>query len=355
MNSEHYNNPYSDSNQLIPCQFCGHPFKHIEGRIPACDPCREKFIRYPIPRKVKALLFISLCIVIALMVYRLPASLTAGVCYEKAVRAMDEKRFLDAEMLLENAYALIPNSSLIAGNLAICCHMNVHQVRELNLYDEMYQKEMVFKDSVLFEKLNTYNNMFISIFNVPDEYAENYAQIEAMDDHERLMKLEELSVKYPECMLIKMRLADVLFDQQQFDRTEVLVAEALANTPGYIPFEVFQAAVYREKGQFQAAEEKLMGLLEQNIQSSYVLCCLSRLELKRNNDDKAMEYAQAAYDLEPEDLGVMIDYALSLHFNHMEQELSKTLEKIANHPEAESYTKDIQWLKDIIDGTTNWR
>lgn len=351
MDSEHSSQPYSETYGTIPCENCGQSCQPEAGRIPVCNTCREAYIKYPIPKKLTIVLIVTLCIIALLMYYRFPASVNAGILYERANQAMEDKRFIDAEKLLEQAYAFVPNSSSITGNLAVCCHMNLHHARETELLTEMYEKNMDYPNQKVVDIVNQLN----VLYDIPEEYIQNYEQINAMDEDELLTTLQEYVQSFPDCTYIKMQLASLLYEKEQYDASEELMRQALQKLPGYIPCETYFAARDREKGNFEASEKKLMELLEQNRQSTYVLSSLSRLELKKFNDEKALEYMETAFALEPDEINVLVDLARSYHYNHMEQERDKLMETILNHPEAASYQAEIQEVRDIIQGTVQWR
>ena len=351
MESEQYSQPYSEPDGAVPCKNCGRQCQPEAGRIQVCDVCREAYINYPIPNKITVMLIVTICIVALLMWFRFPASINAGVYYERANQAMEDKRFIDAEKLLEQAYALIPNSPSITGDLAICCHMNLHLEREVELLNEMYEKNMDYPNQRLVDVVNQVN----VFFDIPEEYAQNHEQIMAMDEDELLVTLEEYCEKYPDNLYIEYELASLLYKKGQYDDSQVLMRQVAFKLPGYIPLETFLAAIERERGNYEASEKKLVELLELNRQSTYVLSSFSRLELKRFNDNKSLEYMEAAYALEPDSIDVLIDLARSYYYNQMDQELSKLMEKILNHPDAASYQDDIQEIRGIIDGTVQWR
>lgn len=346
-NSQTYSNPYDG----IPCENCGQPYQPEEGKIRVCNTCRETFIKYPIPKKVIIPLIITLCIVALMMCFHFPDSINAGVYYERANQAMKEKRFIDAERLLEKAHSLIPHSPSIMSNLAICCHMNLHLDRELELLNEMYEKKMNYSDQKLADIVDQIN----IFFDIPEEFGLNFEQIMAMEEEQRLLTLQEYSKKFPDSLYIKYALANALYGKGQYDDSEALLKQVLQKIPEYIPVGTSLAAIERERGNFEASEKKLLEQLELNRQSTFVLSSFSRLELKRFNDKKSLEYMETAYALEPESIDVLIDLARSYYYNQMDQNLSKLMETIQNHPEAGDHQADIQELKDIIEGTVQWR
>ena len=118
---------------------------------------------------------------------------------------------------------------------------------------------------------------------------------------------------------------------------------------------MFHAAILREKGEFDKAEQKCMQFLEKNNQSAYILSSLSILELKRYNDKKALEYVEKAYSLQSDKFYILLDLARAYYYNNMEEELNTTMKEILNHPEAESYQEEMQKVKDIISGFIQWR
>lgn len=268
---------------------------------------------------------------------------------------MKQKNYVDAQNDLEKAYAVFPDSPEIACNLVICNYMNVNTDKMFQLMNEIVIKKMEFQDDKLFQELQNIYDETNLLYSFPEEFMNNYDKISKIQEEDRIAELYKYLYEYPDNHYIKVLLADILFDLKAYDKCEELISELMDAFPENVQIVMFYASILREKGEFDKAEQKCMQFLEKNYQSSYVLSALSRIELKRFNDQKALEYMEKAYSFQPDDIGVLMNLARAYYYNNMEEELNSTMEKVLNHSQARSYQKEIQELNDIISGKVQWR
>lgn len=350
---ESFTNEHQSSNSgCVCCKMCG---RVSENESPICNDCREKCIRRPIPLKILIPFILVVCILFVFLVTQFPKSLNAGIYYERAIKSMNQNNYVDAQNNLEKAYEIFPDSPEISGNLTICTYMNVDMSLLFQLMDEIVTKELEFKDEKLYQRLQDIYDEFDLMYGIPDEFLDNYEEIFEMSDEMRIKELNKYLQAYPDNNYIKISIADILFDQKQYDKSEELINEVLDAIPNNIIATMFRVAIQRERGQFDEAEKKCIQLLQENQQSTYVLSSLSRVELKRYNDKKSLEYMEKAYSFEPDEINVLIDLARTYYYNNKEKELNTTIDKIMQHPMAEGYEPEIQILNDIITGKTQWR
>lgn len=340
------------SSGLTHCKICGHACED-SGHI--CNDCREKYIHYPIPKKVLIPVIIVVCILAVFLCTHFPRSLKAGIYYERAIKSMKEKNYVDAQNELEKAYAIFRDSPEITGNLVICNYMNVNTTEMFQLMDEIVTKKMKFHDDKLFQELSDIYYETYLLYDFPEEFLNNYDKISEMQDEDRITELNKYLQKYPDSHYIKILIAEILYDQKKYEKCEELVNQLMEHFPENVQIAMFHAAILREKGEFDKAEQKCMQFLEKNNQSAYILSSLSILELKRYNDKKALEYVEKAYSLQSDKFYILLDLARAYYYNNMEEELNTTMKEILNHPEAESYQEEMQKVKDIISGFIQWR
>lgn len=229
------------SNGLARCKSCG---KLCNEAFAICDDCRDKFINYPIPRKILIpLLFVS-CIVIVLMYLRFPTSLQAGIHYERAIKSMHEHNYIDAENELQQAYNIFPLSSEIIGNLAISAYKNNNIEKLFTLLDIMYTYEISINNEELFKKVSDINDAINEIFNIPEEFIYSFEDINQMQPDDMIAELNKYIEKYPDSTFIKIHLANILFDTEQYDDSETIVQQVFEvcyfrfeNPAGYVVHE----------------------------------------------------------------------------------------------------------------------
>lgn len=337
------------------CKSCGRMIRNDPESTPICEDCREKFIRYPFPKKIVIPSIIVLILVAVITVIRFPQALQAGIHFERGIRAIDQHAYVTAEENLKLALAQYPDSPEILSNLTIAYHENGKTQDAMVVYDKMADKQMEVEDKAVFQRITAIADEVSQVYNIPEAYMNEHAGVMALPENERVTKLRGYVVQYPDSVYIRYFLADVLFDTQDFDGAKLYIDGILQMVPDYIPAISFLAAIHREKGDYDKAIEICNSLLRRNSESVFALSALSRIELKRFNDAKSLEYMEKALDIDPDDLGTLIDLAMSYFYNNRQQELSATLQKIEAHPDKAYYADEVQKLMDIIEGRLQWR
>jgi len=215
------------------CKECGCSCYIDESRVPLCDTCREKYLKFPIPKKILIPMAIIFCAIAVFMLIRFPSSLEAGINYERALKSIEQKNYVYAEGYLEKAYAIFPDSPEIAGNLTVSYYKNNETDKVFQLLDEMYYKKMAFEDDLLFQKLDNISNEYSLVYNIPEEFESIYSQIFQMQEDDKLEELNKLYEKYPDNIFIKLSIANILFDKKQFDECEELVQQVMQSVPTF--------------------------------------------------------------------------------------------------------------------------
>lgn len=337
------------------CKVCGRICTPDPELAPLCENCRTKFINYPIPKKIwfPALLVLILVLVVAFV--RLPGLIKTRLHYERGLQAIAQKNYVTAEKHLREVNIAFPNSPEVVSNLAISLYANNKYEDAMKLIDFIIDKKMEFKDHSLYQKVQGIVDEVDLLYATPDEFTSQYQEITALSADEQIKRLETFEAQFPDYLYIKYMLADLLFDEKQFDRCEKLVQEIHDQIPDNVVTQIFMVAIYREKGDFEKAESIALNALENNHESAYILNTLARLELKRMNDTKALEYVNRAAQYAPDEFDTLLEQARVYYYNHMETELKEVLEKINAHADKETYQEEITKVMDIIEGKTQWR
>lgn len=116
---------------------------------------------------------------------------------------------------------------------------------------------------------------------------------------------------------------------------------------------MFQATTYRELGKYNEAVEYCNKALNNNIEDIGAYITLSKLELKRRNNAKGLEYAKIAYEMDKEDPIVVANLALAYHFNNLLNERDKYYKIYQDSKINDKYTDN--FLKSIFDGSLQWQ
>lgn len=82
------------------CKSCKSPNVMPGYSIPLCQECREKFIHYPIPIKIK-IASILIFVIVAISLISFPKSINAGIQYERGEVAKNENKYYTAMLEYE--------------------------------------------------------------------------------------------------------------------------------------------------------------------------------------------------------------------------------------------------------------
>jgi tetratricopeptide (TPR) repeat protein len=132
-----------------------------------------------------------------------------------------------------------------------------------------------------------------------------------------------------------------------------VLSKVIYDYPDFYGGYLLQAATYRELGKFDEAVEYGNKALIHNVEDTGACITLSKIELKRRNNAKGLEYAKRAYELDSHNPIVVANLALAYHFNNLISERDKYYKIYKDSNINDKYTDDL--LKSIFNGTLQWQ
>jgi predicted Zn-dependent protease len=148
------------------------------------------------------------------------------------------------------------------------------------------------------------------------------------------------------------RLANVLFDQKQYNEADALLDDILAKEPLYYGALVLKTSLKREEVQFDSSYYFINRLLSLNYQDVFALASKVRTLLKQKKDGDALALAKSAVALNGKDAYALGSLALAYHYNGDGKARDAVLEKVEKDIATASM---IAYIKNVINGKENFR
>lgn len=316
-----------------------------------CADCRAHFIKYPIPKWIWIFAAAILIIMIIGMI-RMPKYVSAAYHLSKAEKAIEHKQFLTAQRELIIVFEKFPDNLDVNANLLIAAAHNHNFVLSSVAYHRIEGKEI--KDDELFKNLQS------SIELVGADFPEDTTLINRIiahkDSTEAMMNIyDHLAFKdNVDQNVAGVYIASMLYDRELYTEADKLLSKVLLNRTGYYPALTMLASVKRSLKEYDMAIAICDRLLDENTEDVSVIAQKSRIELKRNQDDKAAEYAAQAMRINPEDTYALEAQAMVDYYANRKAECTKLIAKIKVIEEGGDHVISNR-LEQIITGKISYR
>lgn len=134
--------------------------------------------------------------------------------------------------------------------------------------------------------------------------------------------------------LAMLYLANIYFDIGRYNEAAAFYEKAISLQPDFSTAYLNLAALCRERGEFEKAEQNCKKVLELNSELPQAYVSLSRIEFARNRNGTGLEYAKKAYEYGGGDMSVAANLCLAYHYNKMKEDRDKLLEQLKqkNYP-----------------------
>ncbi|MFL0269065.1 tetratricopeptide repeat protein [Candidatus Clostridium radicumherbarum] len=336
------------------CKNCGNLDIEEGYNLKLCKECRDKLSRRPIPKQIKLVsLFIILVILFSL--WKFPKSISSGVEYERGLQAEKAAKYATAIYHYENALKEHPESDKALVRLYVSYYEDERIEEAYKVFDQItgespsnkkMKKELVDEVNTTTSKLDTYYNpsseLYDKIKNLQNSKTEDIVNI-----------VKPIVDKNPKEVYGAYYLANLYFDMKNFNEASQVLSRVISNYPDFYAGYLLQAATYRELGKYDEGVEYCNKVLKHNTEDVGALITLSKIELKRRNNAKGLEYAKTAYNLDSQDATVTANLALAYHYNNLISERDKYYKIYQNSNNTDKYTDNL--LKSIFDGTLQWQ
>lgn len=340
--------PQSQEPQDKGCLNCGNPAVLHEFPTKLCSECREKFIRFPVPKWIWAFAGgIGLVVVFAL--FSFSGNLSTGIALERGKKAEHDHRYKTAQREFEKVTAAVP------GYLEGQAHLMMTAFNNLDFA--------------------AFNKAFKALQNQPIADNELYKQLDDVvtkagyyfqNDSSRQLhsKYDSLGIPIPDTVWRKylqqnrddlgsmIVYSGELFDKEQYAACDSICHVVLESYPGCINALLFMASVKRETGNNDSALYYCNKLIELNNEYAPAFASKARTYLKMKKDDEAMKLALQAYGMDKKDGYCTATLAIAYHFKN---DIKKRDELINNNKSDSNMTTYLQVALDIFSKKEKFR
>ena len=298
----------------------------------------------PVPLSIKILLPVLAALLIS-AAFIFPSVLKAGLACERGRKAQQEGRHSTAIREYGQAISQFPDSTVIIARLAISYFHNERIDECSELLDSISGRKLPDK---LCSQVNGIVEKMDSTYYESKDLVESLKLYGQEELEKTALKLEKYLDKNSNDVMGIFHLANINFDIGEYADAEELYIRAIKLQPEFYSANLNLAAVCRETGRFEKAEEYCQKVLSSTKEHPQAFVALSKLEFQRNNHEAGLEYAEKAYEYESSDLQVISNLCIAYHYNKMNADRDKLYETLK---QKDYY--DIVALQSVIDKDSN--
>lgn len=336
------------------CKGCGSLCVEEGYKLKLCKECRDNLSKRPIPIHIKVISLI-LIVIIIFSLSKFPRSISIGVEYERGVQAEEASKYLTAMKHYENVVKEYPQSDKALVRLYVSYYYCGRIDEAYEVYDKIAGDSPSTKkmDKELVQEVNEITSKLDRYYSPSKEVYEKLKGQKNAKTEDIINILKPIVDKNPNEVYAAYYLANLYFDMKDYAKASQVLSRVISKYPDFNAASLFQAATYRELGKYDEAVEYCNDALNNNVEDIGAYITLSKIELKRRNNAKGLEYAKVAYKMDKEDPIVVANLALAYHFNNLLSERDKYYKIYQDSGINDKYTDN--FLKSIFDGSLQWQ
>lgn len=329
------------------CILCGHPVV-LEGypnRL--CESCREKLIRFPVPKWIW-IFGAGVLLVLAFSMSRLPANLSTALHMARGKKAEAQHRFITAFREFSAVNQRFPGMTEAKTHLAIAAYYNSDVADFMKMADQLNNVNIEDAD-----QLNELNRMVtrMSMFLPRDSFETYFSRYQNLNDipDSAFVNFHRL---YPDDHYAMFQHINHLYDQNQDAMADSLLNGLMYQMQDFPVYLALKSGLKRQLLQFDSSYYFLEQLGAQNRENSFVYASMARTSLKQKQDERAWDEVMKAKALDPEDGYVLATLALAHHFRNETAERDKLIATAVKDSTKAEY---MQYIRDIVSGKVKFR
>ena len=333
------------------CQNCGHdePETHYDFKL--CTNCRNELSNLQIPKWLQ-LTAGGVLLALVLSIFIGWGSFMTFITYKKAEKAFDEKKFETAARYYSQVKAKDYEMDLEVNSKRLLCYYHNFNIDSCSTMLN-YLSQKSYEDMDLFGEVESTSGNLSLYFSTPaDSLTVPLEQIPTDSLVQRQILVENYLKKDSLSLAAIYLLGDIYYDEKEFDKAVKMLEPKAQQYPEFQSIPSLLIACYRELKQYDKAIEWSNNLLMQNQESVIAYAALSKVELKRKNDSKAMEYASMAYSIDSTHYLSLSTMALATHFNNKKK---ASEEYFHRYESVASDQTSVKYYRDLVSPTSNWR
>lgn len=341
--------------EISGCKCCGNPEAEEGYTTPLCRKCRDKLSKHPIPIQIKAAAAV-LVIVMVISLVKFPRSIKAGIEYEKGLKAEEIAFYFSAKEHFNNVLKEYPNSDKVLVKLITAYYKNEQIDEAYNTYkilagnspkDKKISKDLAREVNSVMDKVDLY-------YYPSKELHDKLKQLQNPSYEQIASTVKPFVDKNKKEVYGAYILADSYFELKKYSEANEVLSKVLAEYPDFTSGQILKASALRELGKYDEAAQAAKQVLDYNNSEDVgAILALSKIELKRKNNEKGLDYALEAAYFEEKNPYVILNLALAYHYNNKIEDRDEEFKKFKTLKGDDKET--IDFYNSIFNGTLQWQ
>ncbi len=329
------------------CIACGSPYI-TNGNMSLCAECREHYINFPIPNKIK----IAAAVIILIVIFSLitfPTQINSVASLLKAKKAIEQKEFVTADKHLTKYLSKYPEHTEANAYMLISSYYNNDIEKLSKTYQILLDKKI--EDEDLFKQLDTV--MQLAIINFESDSLISY--VKKMDS---TISIKNKLISYlhvnPTDLSASYFLANAYLSDKDYLGAERLFDSLHHEYPNSIEFLDGLVSVKRLLKKNDEALHLCNQALLINKQFVSIIAQKARTLIAMNKDAASLLLSQKAVALKPKDTYALTTLAIAYHYNNNTNERNKIMSSLKGNMTAQD-SFYVNMAKDIFSGKDKLR
>jgi Tfp pilus assembly protein PilF len=331
------------------CIGCDQPLYEIPERTPLCTECREAYIRYPIPLKIK-LFGAGVLALLVISLFSLPKSLGTAIHLKRGKEAMADHRFVTAQKELEKAVSAEPEYLEAQCQLLVAAYHNQDYATMSRVSFALEGKKI--EDESLYQSAQ--DAVERAGYHFPSDSLEAFVLEQRNAGNENIPSalIGQYLASHQAEPLAYMLLASTYMEEKNLVAADSVLHLSLAQYPGHVDALQYLVALKREENQDDSALYFAKQLQEINREMPYSYGAIARILLKKHQDAEALKTVQKGLSFDPKDGYCLASLALIYHFNGDHQRR----DQLIDHAKTDSaLMTNFIYVSDVVSGKENFR
>ncbi len=330
------------------CVSCGNPAYLKEYPTKLCSECRDKFIRFPVPKWLW-LFAGAIGVIVVFSLFTFPKTLSLGVALEKGKKAVEQHRYVTAQKELEPVVEKLPGLIEARGQLMIAAFYNSDIITMNKMAQSIGTRNI--EDQDLLAAMNAVLEKE-SHYNLDDSLLAITQRCDSLGIPVQDTVIIRFIHLFPDDVSAKFLYAGALLNENKYQASDSMCRLVFQTDAEYMPALALETTAQRQLGNYEESLKYCDRLLDMNKESSFGIASKSRTYLKIKKDKEALELALQACELNPKNGYAIGSLMLAYHFNN---DIQKRDELINRYKNDSTMAHQLSYPLDVINKKEKFR